>query len=193
MVERVVILPAVLVLILFYPLLGLGLALVLGPFGALESIIFGSALLDSGQMALMFTFVAWIGSGLARRRLHIPNTPFNLPWLLFFSIAALSLLDTYSVMLGLVELLKWLEIAFIVWLILDTASRTSGPHTSYPNVMRLTLAMLLFAGLVQALIGIWQFGLRAGPRTPGWCTPRAALRSRPGCRGRSGSPPAGHR
>lgn len=159
-----VILPAVLILILIYPLWGLGLALVLGPFGALESIIFGSALLDSGQMALMFTFVAWIGSGLARRRLHIPNTPFNLPWLLFFFIAALSLLDTYSVMLGLVELLKWLEIALIVWLILDIASRTSGLHTNYPIVMRLTLAMLLLAGLVQALIGIWQFGLRGtGP------------------------------
>ncbi|HMT20302.1 MAG TPA: hypothetical protein PKE20_03495, partial [Promineifilum sp.] len=35
------------------PLFGLGAALLLGPFGALESIAFGPTLLDSGQLALM--------------------------------------------------------------------------------------------------------------------------------------------
>ncbi len=149
---------------LINPLFGLGLALLIGPFGALEAIVFGPTLLDSGQMALMLTFAAWIGTGLARRRLLIPRTNFNVPWLLFVLIAALSLLDAYSVSLGLVELLKWLEIGLIVWLILDMASDPERRPSGYPAVMRLTLAMLLLAGLVQALIGIWQFGLRGdGP------------------------------
>jgi O-antigen ligase len=155
---------SVLILTAVYPLLGLGVALLLGPFGALESIILGPTLLDSGQLALMLTFAAWIGSGLARRRLFIPRATFNLPWLLFVLIAALSLLDTYSMTLGLVELLKWLEMGLIVWLILDIAADPTRRPTGYPAVMRLILAMLLFAGLVQAVIGIWQFGLRGtGP------------------------------
>lgn len=152
---------AILLLTFAYPLFGLGIALILGPFGALESVVLGSSLLDSGQLALMLTLAAWIGSGLARRRLRIPATAFNLPWLLFIFIATLTLLDSYSVMLGLVELLKWLEIALLVWLVLDFAGRA---ELGYSKVMRLILGMLLFSGLIQALIGIWQFGLRGtGP------------------------------
>lgn len=156
-----VVVPAILLLTLTYPLFGLGMALVLGPLGALEDIVLGSSLFDSGQIALLITLAAWIGSGLARRRLRIPATVFNLPWLLFVIIAALTLLDAYSIALGLVELLKWLEIALIVWLILDIAGRT---ESGYARVMRLSLALLLLAGLIQAIVGIWQFGLRgSGP------------------------------
>lgn len=155
---------AVIVLALINPLFGLGLALLLGPFGALEAIVFGPALLDSGQLALMLTFAAWIGTGLARRRLRIPRTIVNVPWLLFILVATLSLLDAYSVSLGLVELLKWLEIGLIIWLILDMAGDPKRRPGGHAAVMRLTLAMLLLAGLVQAAIGIWQFGLRGdGP------------------------------
>ena len=155
---------AAVILAIINPLSGLGLALLLGPFGALEAIVFGPTLLDSGQVALMLTFAAWIGTGLARRRLRIPHTYFNIPWLLFVLIATLSLLDAYSVTLGLVELLKWLEIGLIVWLILDMASDPERRPGGYAAVMRLILVMLLFAGLIQALIGIWQFGLRGdGP------------------------------
>ena len=152
------------ILALINPLFGLGLALLLGPFGALEAIVLGPSLLDSGQVALMLTFAAWIGTGLARRRLLIPRTGFNIPWLLFILIAALSLLGAYSVPLGLVELLKWLEIGLIVWLILDMASDPERRPSGYAAVMRLILATLLLVGLLQALIGIWQFGLRGdGP------------------------------
>ena len=155
---------AAVILALINPLFGLGLALLIGPFGALEAIVFGPTLLDSGQIALMLTFAAWIGTGLARRRLLIPRTNFNVPWVLFVLVAALSLLDAYSVSLGLVELLKWLEMGLIVWLILDMASAPDRRPPGYRAVMRLTLVMLLLAGLVQALIGIWQFGLRGdGP------------------------------
>ena len=149
---------------LVYPLFGLGVALLLGPFGALESIVFGPTVLDSGQIALLLTLAAWVGGGLARRRLRIPASPFNLPWLLFVVVAFLSLLDAYSIVLGLVELLKWLEMGLIVWLILDLTADPTRPPAGVAAAARLVLAMLLLAGLVQAAIGIWQFGLRGtGP------------------------------
>lgn len=152
---------AIVLLTLAYPLFGLGLALVLGPFGALESIVWGGSFLDTGQLALMLTFAAWIGAGLARRRLSIHATAFNLPWLLFVAIAALSLLDSYAIAPGLVELIKWMEVALLVWLILDFAGRDGADR---PKLTRIILAILLFAGLVQACIGIWQFSLRGtGP------------------------------
>ncbi len=155
---------AVVILTLIHPLFGLGVALLLGPFGALESIILDGSALDSGQLALMLTLAAWIGSGLARRRVRIPVTAFNLPWLLWIVVAALSLLDARAITPGLVELLKWVEIGIIVWLMLDLAADPTRRPAGYPAVARLTVIMLLLAGLVQALIGIWQFGLRGtGP------------------------------
>lgn len=160
----VVIGSALLLLAVIYPIFGLGLALMLGPFGALEAIVFGPALLDSGQIALLMAFAAWIGTGLARRRLFIARSLINIPWLLFLLVAASSLLDSYSLPLGLVELLKWVEIGLIVWLILDLANDPTRKGGGYPAVMRTVLVMLFIAGLLQAVIGIWQFGLRGtGP------------------------------
>ncbi len=155
---------ALLVVAILYPLFGLAVALLLGPFGALEAIIFGPTLLDSGQIALLLTLAAWIGTGLSRRRLRVPYTVFNIPWLLLILIAAATLLDAYSIPLGLIELLKWVEIGLIVWLILDLSNDPSRRPAGFPAVMRLVLVMLLAAGTVQAFIGIWQFGLRGkGP------------------------------
>lgn len=162
---------ATVLLTLVFPLFGLGVALLLGPLGALENVRAAQGLwslaggpLDSGQLALLLAIAAWLGSCLARRRLVVPFTPLNLPWALFVFVALVSLLDAPSLTLGLVELLKWLEMGLIVWLIVDLAAdstrRPAGPAAN----ARAVLALLLIAGLVQALIGIWQFGLRGqGP------------------------------
>jgi len=155
---------AAVVLTLVQPLAGLGLALLLGPWGALQNVALGPTLLDSGQLALLLTLAAWLASCLARRRLVVPFTPLNVPWLLFVLVALVSLLDAPSVELGLIELFKWLQMALIVWLVVDLAAdptrRPGGPAA----VGRVVLGLLLVAGLSQALIGIWQFGLRGdGP------------------------------
>ncbi len=152
------------VLTLVQPLFGLGLALLLGPWGALQNVALGPTLFDAGQLALLLTLAAWLASCLARRRVVVPFMPLNLPWLLFVVVALLSLLDAPSVGLGLVELVKWLQMGLIVWLVVDLANdptrRPSGPAA----VGRVLLGLLLLAGLSQALIGIWQFGLRGdGP------------------------------
>jgi len=162
---------AAVVLTALFPLAGLGLALLLGPWGALENVraaqgavTLGAGLLDSGQLALLLALAAWLASCLARRRLVIPFTPLNLPWLLFVLVGLVSLLDASSVALGLVELLKWLEMGLIVWLVIDLATDSTRRPTGVAANARLLLALVLLAGLSQAVIGIWQFGLRGdGP------------------------------
>ena len=113
------ILPTVLILIYLFPLLGLGLALLAGPFGAVESVILGPSPLDSGQILLLLTLVIWLLKGLGRGRVVIPATPLNLPLLLFLGVATLSSLNALSVEFALRELLKWSEMLLIVWLIVS--------------------------------------------------------------------------
>ncbi|MCA9928660.1 MAG: hypothetical protein KC419_09285, partial [Anaerolineales bacterium] len=74
---------AVLLLTLIQPLVGLTIALLLGPFGALESVIFGPSLFDSGQIALLLTLAAWMARSLVRQRLPLRRTFLLLPLALF--------------------------------------------------------------------------------------------------------------
>ncbi|MCP4426746.1 MAG: O-antigen ligase family protein [Chloroflexi bacterium] len=147
---------AVFLIILIYPWLGLGLALLLGPLGALESALGFNSPLDSGQLALTLTLAVWLGRGLRRRQIIIPRLFLNIPLLIFLFVAALTLINATSLPIGFKELLKWVEILLIMWLVAEEGGR--GNRISH------FLWMLLLAGVVQALVGIWQFGLRGdGP------------------------------
>ncbi len=149
---------AVFLLILIYPWTGLGLALLLGPLGALESVLGRSSPLDSGQMMLLLTLAVWLARSLRRRQIYIPRTFLDIPLLLFLFIMALTLLNALSLPIGLKELLKWVEILVIIWFVAD-----EGIHHSSFRIHHF-LGILLLAGVVQAVIGIWQFGLRGtGP------------------------------
>lgn len=152
-------LPALLILIYLRPLLGLGLALLAGPFGALESAVLGASPLDSGQLLLLLTLAIWLLKGLGRGRVTLPVTPLNLPLLLFLFIAALASLNAPSPEFALRELLKWVEILLVVWLVVsEFASERVGEWASHSPFT--ILLIILIPALVQATIGIWQFGLR---------------------------------
>jgi O-antigen ligase len=149
------------------------LALLLGPLGALENVYFGGTVLDSGQVTLLLTIAAWLARSLRRRQLIIPHTFLNIPLLLFLFVMTLTLLNAPSVMFGFKELLKWVEILLIIWLVVDMGNqKVEGRrqkaekihhYSSFP-IHYSILAMLLLAGVVQGLVGVWQFGLRGhGP------------------------------
>ncbi len=160
----------VLILVLGNPLIGLSLALLAGPFGALENVLLGGFILDSGQVLLLLTLASWIGRGMVRRRLVLPATRLKIPLAVFMLAAVLSLPGAISIELGIKELLKWVEIALIAMMVADLARPSSGAQSEevgasnyLPGRDRI-LVMLLMAGLLQAAVGIWQFGLRGdGP------------------------------
>jgi len=150
---------AILLAILIEPLVGLTLTLLLGPWGALENIILGGSSFDTGQLLLLLTLAAWLARSVVRREIRLPalDKGVALAFVLFITFGALSLLqEPPSPLSGLKELAKWLQIGLVAWF---AASETGRPHR-----VRWVAAAALLAGLSQALIGIWQFGLRGhGP------------------------------
>jgi O-antigen ligase len=153
---------AVFLITIIYPLAGLGLALLLGPLGALEKVLFGGSPLDSGQVLLLFAIGAWLARSMSRRRIMIRHSWLSVPLVVFIFVGALTLLDATAVMLGFIELVKWIEILVIMLMVLDLGAEWYEKHKhgffSSPQVV--VLGMLLLAGVSQALVGIWQFGLR---------------------------------
>jgi O-antigen ligase len=160
-------------LMLIQPLVGVALVLLIGPLGALESNIIGPSLPKSGQILFVLTVAAWLGYGVLRRRINIPRTALNLPLLLFLTAAGLSLLDASSIWAGFKEVIKWVGLgaAMILvtdlalsWRMLDIDAKPVNSRRQAGVDFRWLVAMLLLAGVSQAVLGIWQFGLRgSGP------------------------------
>lgn len=160
-----------LLLIALRPIVGLALALFVATFGAWEAIFVGGVLgrFSSGQLLLALTLVAWLVSGLARQRVRVPRTPLNLPLLLFTLALAVTLWSATSVWDGVKEIGKWLEIALVMWLVVDEADRWRGRDSAEnlsPSIryLRFIVFILLAGAIFQGTLGIWQYAVRGdGP------------------------------
>lgn len=152
---------AVLLLTLIEPLAGLFVALLTGPLGATET-----GLLDSGQLYLLLSLLAWLAHGLRQRRLFVPRTVLAVPLVLFMGVTAVSMLNAPSYSFALKELLKWVEMLAIMLLVVDRVSlwQARCRESSRATPILWLLGALFVAGLSQAALGIYQFGLRGdGP------------------------------
>lgn len=149
---------ALILLVLINPLVGLGLALFAGPWGAWENINFGNQLWDSGQLLFFLSVAAWLGRGVIRRKIILPSWKLSGFMALFLLPAAFSLWTTISMELGLKELLKWLEIWLVMVMVVSMVAE-SRPEQRQRSLQFL-VGLFLLVGLSQALIGSWQFGLR---------------------------------
>jgi O-antigen ligase len=140
------------------PLIGLGVTLIVAPFAAVEAILLPGVLpLDSGQLLLGLTLVAWLGRIALRRELRIPRLPVLPALLLFIGALWLSLPRAPSQVWGQNEIIKWGQVALLMLLVVDLASDRRR--------LAWVVGMLVAAGVVQALIGVYQFGL-AGDGPP---------------------------
>ncbi len=144
---------AVFLLAIIEPLIGLGIALLLAPLAAVEGNLLAGLPLGSGQLLLLLTLAVCLGRSLSRRRLFIPVLPINAPLFIFLWITAVSLTFAGSFPLAFKEWAKWVEIGLIIWMI-STEEEGRGQHHLF------ILAMLMAAGVTQAILGIWQFGFQ---------------------------------
>ncbi|MDW7991272.1 MAG: O-antigen ligase family protein [Anaerolineae bacterium] len=126
-----------------------------------------------GHLFLALAFFSHWTRRLARRDLRLPlgarhpAAPLALPALVFLGAAGLSLWSPaydarYLGPYGLLELVKWAEILLLLWMV---AERTDRRHLPWLAVG------ILAVGVFQALLGLYQFGIRGeGPehfRIPG--------------------------
>ncbi len=164
---------ALLLLALIQPLIAMALVLLAGPLGAVESFRIGGVLLSSSQLLFLLAVSLWITYGVIRRRIYFPSTPINLVLILFITVGAVSLINAPSLRNGLKEEIKWIEMMLALLLVTDLAMNWRATQDqSRPGLLdkrpgvdiRWILAMLLLAGISQAVLGIWQFGFRGdGP------------------------------
>jgi O-antigen ligase len=173
-----------LLLLLIQPLFGLGVALLAGPWAALEAIALAGVLpINSGQIFFALAVAGWLAWGMARRRIFLRHTPLNAPLAIFLAVATLSLLEAPSLSYGLNELIKWAELLLVMLMVVDLALNgatgdltriggerqprhrtTSDAFGAIQHRLKFVIALVLLAGASQALIGIWQFGFRGeGP------------------------------
>ena len=96
----------VLLAILYEPLVGLGMAILLGPLKAFVSVELPQfAAFDSGQIFFFIALGSWALRGLASRNISFPHVPTNLALLAFAFIATLSLWSAADLENGLKEVI----------------------------------------------------------------------------------------
>lgn len=137
------------------PLVGVCVVLVLGPSKPLTEYFVPQLPLDLGQISLIVTLGAWFLHAARQHTIRIPRSVLNAPLLIFIGAASLSLLNALSLGFALKELVKWAQLVLVMWLVIDLAGARRW---------RAVTGAVLGAAVVQALIGVWQFGIRGdGP------------------------------
>jgi O-antigen ligase len=145
-----------LVLTLIEPLVGLGVTLLFATFKPLTDYFVPQLPLDIGQIALLVTLGSWLLKSLRLRQARIPASPLTIPLLIFIGAASLSIPGALSIGYAAKELIKWLQLALLMWLVISEAGSRRW---------QVVLAMVLGAAALEAVIGAWQFGIRGvGPK-----------------------------
>ena len=105
---------------------------------------------------LALTIGSWLMRGALRRDIRLRTPSLLYPLLLFVGAAVLSLWDGVELpVYGLPELLKWLQLLAVFWLVVDHVNARLLPWL---------VGALLLVGAFQASVGLWQFDLRGkGP------------------------------
>ena len=159
------------------PALGLGLAVLFGPvkalvefsqsgvtadvgdlFGALPPLVkqfLLSVPSDLGQVFVALALAGWLARGLLRREIALPRLPLVVPLAAFVCVGLASLIGSPAPVEGLKEVLKWVEIILVLY-VLHTEARRGR--------LAWVVALVLAAGAAQAALGYWQYDLRGlGP------------------------------
>ena len=136
------------------PLVGLGAALVVGPFRAWLEIASPGIAPYAGQMVLALVLIAWGVRAVWMHESVLIVPP--LTWTIggFLLVGLLSLLQPADLWVGFLEWVKWVQILLVMLCAYDRMAKAGD------RGVIITVSGLAVAGLVQALIGLWQFGLR---------------------------------
>ncbi len=145
---------AVLATALWRPMAAVVLAVGLGVTKAfLARLGYGGVLFDFGQIFLVIAIAGWATRKLLARDFRLPLPILLLPLGLYIGVAALSLIGAPSYEDGLPELIKWVQIAAIIVILVDEARAIDW---------RWLLAGLCALAAFQGGLGLLQYVGRAG-------------------------------
>lgn len=136
------------------------------PFSSLRSLSLGGLSVTASELLVALVAVAWLARSVARRSVRPAHGALLIPLLLLLGAELLSLFDALSLSLAFGELLKWAEVLAVYVVatsILTASDRTAGPGASSRRIVAMLSLLILLAGLLEALLGVYQFLLRAGP------------------------------
>ncbi len=136
------------------PLVGLGAVLIVGPLRAWLEVAAPGVLPYAGQAALMVVLLAWVVRAAWSRETVLPVPPLTWALVLFLLAGLLSLLNPANLWVGFLEWAKWLQILLVVLIVYDRINKVGD------RGVRISVMGLVASGLLQALIGLWQFGIR---------------------------------
>ena len=143
-----------LVVILLRPVVGLYLLVFAIPFGSLREVSLGVLNIGGAEALAVLTVTAWVVQMLARREIKTVLAPLVLPLLLFLSVASLSVMGALSLQWSGKGLLIWVEVLAVYLLVVNLVDFREA---------RVIVILVLLAGCLEALLGIYQFFGRVGP------------------------------
>ncbi len=149
---------AVVALSIREPAIGLGAAIVLGPTRAyLAATGRVGPLYDFGQIFFALALAGWLLRGALRREITLPKLQLLFPLSVWIGAGALSLFQAAAWRDGLNEVIKWIEVAFVLIITYSEAKR---------GRLRWVIGAILLSGVLQAGVGLWQWRWRgAGPES----------------------------
>lgn len=106
------------------------------------------------DLLLLAAIGLWFIDGVRRRSLRWQPTWLMLPLLIYCSILYLSLIQATSLSEAITELLKWVQFAALLLIVPTMVKR--------PRIQWVLIGLLV-GGVIQALLGIYQFIFRIGP------------------------------
>ena len=125
------------------------------PFSSLKEVRLGEVAVSATDLLVILLFISWLVDRAVHRELRLHSTPIFFPFLVFFSALALSMTNARSIPLSLKEMAKWLE-AFGTFLIVYN-------YLTNRKQAALLVGCLLAAGVLEALVGLYQFFTLSGP------------------------------
>ncbi len=143
------------ILILVEPLVGVLLMLSMAPLKALIATeVSASAWLEPGMIGLALACFGWFGWRVsAYRHVSLPYSRIGVPVLVIGVAFSLSLVNAVSLRVWLAEMLKWGVILLLIVLTLDLGRTGRWTWIAFGVVL---------AGVLQSLIGVYEFLGRAG-------------------------------
>ncbi len=142
------------VLTLIRPEVGLyGLVLAV-PFGSVRELSVGGFTVDASEALLALVVAAWLAQMIIAGEIRTIHPPLLLPLLVFIGAGLLSWTAALSIKYSLKETLKWVEVLAVYLFVANRIEHRPA---------RVLLAVILLAGLGEALLGIYQFFFQIGP------------------------------